>query len=220
MNDPGHQLPDVSSWRVNARMANKILIMVKNKVHSIAVFCGSSPGSDPEFAVQAGNLGQQLARRGVTLVFGGSAVGLMLALADAVIGAGGKAIGVMPQLLYDKGIAHPGLSELIVVDSMHQRKMRMNELCDGVIVLPGGFGTLDECFEMITWAQLGIHQKPIALLNVNGYYDHLLMMLDHMVRQSLLKAVHRDMLIVSSDLDQLLDKMEGYIPQPAGKWIR
>ncbi len=181
--------------------------MIKN----IAVFCGSSRGADPEYSSQAKKLGQKLAQRNITLVFGGSKVGLMEDLSDSSIRAGGKVIGVMPRLLYDKGIGHEGLSEMIVVETMHERKLRMNELCDGIIALPGGFGTLDECFEMITLAQLGIHNKPIALLNVRGFYDPLVQMLQHMVTHGFLKPAHRDMLIISPCLDEILQKMENHI---------
>ncbi len=189
-------------------------------MNSIAVFCGSSRGIDPEYATQARELGKLLARKNMTLVFGGSKVGLMEELSEAALQAGGKVIGVMPRFLYDKGIGHPGLSEMILVETMHERKMRMNDLCDGIIALPGGFGTLDECFEMITWAQLGIHQKPVALLNVNGFYDPLSHMVSHMTSQGFLKEVHRDMLIVSSNTGEILKKMEGYTAPHNNKWIR
>ncbi len=189
-------------------------------IENIAVFCGSSRGVDPEYSSQAKKLGQMLAQRNITLVFGGSKVGLMEDLSDSSLQACGKVIGVIPRLLYEKGIGHTGLSEMIVVETMHERKLRMNELCDGIIALPGGFGTLDECFEMITWAQLGIHQKPIALLNVKGFYDPLIQMLHHMVTHDFLKAVHRDMLIISPCLDEIMQKMEDYTAPTDGKWIR
>lgn len=186
----------------------------------IAVFCGSSRGVDPEYSRQAKKLGQLLAQKNIVLVFGGSKVGLMEDLSESALQAGGKVIGVMPRLLYDKGIGHPGLTEMIVADTMHDRKMRMSELCDGIIALPGGFGTLDECFEMITWAQLGIHQKPVAFLNVNGFYDPLSHMVNHMTIQGFLKAVHRDMLIISPGIEEILNKMDDYTAPTNGKWIR
>ncbi|MFO7873005.1 MAG: TIGR00730 family Rossman fold protein [Bacteroidales bacterium] len=186
---------------------------------SIAVFCGSSRGKDPAFSEQARRLGGSLAEQGIRLVFGGSNVGLMQELANGALEAGGEVTGVMPRFLYDKGIAHTGLTRLVLVDTMHERKMQMNELCDGVIVLPGGFGTFDECFEMITWAQLGIHQKPIALLNVQGYYDPLLEMIRRMVDQGFLKDEHHGMLILSSDIQKVLDTMHDYTPTHTGKWI-
>ncbi len=185
----------------------------------IAVFCGSSRGFDPEYSRQAKELGGLLARKNITLVFGGSKVGLMEDLSEAALQAGGKVIGVMPRLLYDKGIGHPGLTEMIVTETMHERKMRMSKLCDGIIAMPGGFGTLDECFEMITWAQLGIHQKPVAFLNVKGFYDPLNNMLNHMTTQGFLKAVHRDMLIFSTCMENVLQKMKDYTAPDEGKWI-
>jgi len=189
-------------------------------MRSVAVFCGSSRGFDQEYSSQAEKLGQLLAQRNITLVFGGSKVGLMEDLSDSALQAGGKVIGVMPRLLYDKGIGHTGLSEMIVVETMHERKLRMNELCEGIIALPGGFGTLDECFEMITWVQLGIHQKPVALLNVKGFYDSLAQMITHMTAQGFLKEVHRDMLIISHCMEEILQKMEDYTAPTEGKWIR
>ncbi len=188
-------------------------------ISNIAVFCGSSGGFDPEYARQAKRLGRFLAQNNITLVFGGSAVGTMKDLADAALQAGGKVTGVMPRLLYEKGLGHPELTEMIVVETMHTRKLRMSELCDGVIALPGGFGTLDECMEMITWAQLGIHQKPIAMLNVNGYYDPFIHMINHMATQGFLKEVHRDMLIFSLCIEEILNRMEQYSAPGDGKWI-
>lgn len=193
--------------------------MYRRIMNSIAVFCGSNRGVNPAYASQARELGQLLAQRKITLVFGGSKVGLMEELSDAALQAGGNVIGVMPRLLFDKGIGHPGLTEMIVVETMHERKMRMSELCDGIIAMPGGFGTLDECFEMVTWGQLGIHRKPVALLNVNGFYDPMAEMLNHMATQGFLKEVHRDMLIVSSSPEQILEKMENYSAPQTGKWI-
>ncbi len=189
-------------------------------MNRIAVFCGSSRGVDPEYSRQAKELGKFLADKDITLVFGGSKVGLMEDLSEAAIQAGGNVIGVMPRLLYDKGIGHPGLKEMIVAENMHDRKMCMSELCDGIIALPGGFGTLDECFEMITWAQLGIHQKPVAFLNVKGFYDPLMNMVNHMTTQGFLKAVHRDMLIISSCMEDILQKMKKFSAPSDGKWIR
>lgn len=186
---------------------------------SVAVFCGSNRGYDPVYATRARELGQLLAEKEITLVFGGSKVGLMEELSNAALLHGGKVIGVMPRLLFDKGIGHQGLTEMIVVDTMHERKMRMSELCDGIIAMPGGFGTLDECFEMVTWGQLGIHRKPVALLNVNGYYDPMVQMLNHMAAEGFLKEVHRDMLIISDRPEHILEKMGDYAVPQTGKWI-
>jgi uncharacterized protein (TIGR00730 family) len=185
----------------------------------ITVFCGSSSGTEEIYTSQAIQLGQTLAKRNIELVYGGAKVGLMGAVADGVLNAGGKAIGVLPNFLRSKEIAHKQLTELILVDSMHERKTKMNDLCDGVIALPGGFGTLDELFEMLTWGQLGLHKKPIAILNIDGYYDALIVFVQTMTDKGLLKGVNQQMLLVSDTIDDLLDKMENYVPPTVGKWI-
>ncbi len=185
----------------------------------ITVFCGSSAGSDGTLMEQATLLGQTLAKQKIELVYGGSNVGLMRAVADGALGAGGIVIGVLPDFLRAKEVAHLGLTELIIVESMHDRKLKMNELCDGVIALPGGFGTLEELFEMLTWAQLGLHKKPIAILNTNGFYDALIMLLNNMVDNGFLKSVNKEMLLVSSDIEDLLHKMKNYVAPTIEKWI-
>lgn len=185
----------------------------------ITVFCGSSSGTEEIYTSNAILLGETLAKLNIELVYGGANVGLMGAVADGVLNNGGKAIGVLPNFLRSKEIAHKQLTELILVDTMHERKTKMNDLCDGVIALPGGFGTLDELFEMLTWGQLGLHKKPIAILNVNGYYDSLILFIQNMTDKGLLKEVNREMLLVSDTIDDLLDKMENYIPPTVGKWI-
>jgi uncharacterized protein (TIGR00730 family) len=185
----------------------------------ITVFCGSSSGTEEIYTSQAILLGQTLAKRNIELVYGGANVGLMGAVADGVLNAGGKAIGVLPNFLRSKEIAHKQLTELILVDTMHERKTRMNDLCDGVIALPGGFGTLDELFEMLTWGQLGLHKKPIAILNIDGYYDALIVFVQTMTDKGLLKEVNQQMLLVSDTIDDLLDKMENYVAPTVGKWI-
>lgn len=186
---------------------------------SITIFCGSSFGSDEIFRQQATLLGQTLAKENIQLVYGGADVGLMGAVADGALNAGGKVIGVLPYFLQPKEIAHKNLTELILVDSMHERKTKMNELCDGVIVLPGGYGTLEEFFEMITWAQLGLHQKPIAVLNIDGFYDDLIKLLQTMVDKRFLKQINRDMLLISDNIDELLEMMKNYKAPSVGKWI-
>ena len=188
-------------------------------MNRITVFCGSSKGSDPAFEDQAYNLGQKLALEHIELVYGGANVGLMGAVANGVLENLGNAIGVLPSFLKSKEIAHNGLTELIIVDTMHERKIRMNELCDGVIALPGGFGTLEELFEMLTWGQLGLHTKPIGILNINGFYNDLINFLDNMVSQGLLKDANRKMVLVSEHIDDLLTKMKTYEPPKIGKWI-
>lgn len=185
----------------------------------VSVFCGSSFGTDNIYKSQATLLGQTLAKHNIDLVYGGANVGLMGAVADGVLINGGKVIGVLPNFLKSKEIAHEGLTELILVDSMHERKTKMNDLCDGVIALPGGFGTLEELFEMLTWAQLGLHKKPIAILNIEGFYDSLNILVQLMVDKGFLKEVNQQMLLVSDNIDELLDKMKNYVAPTVGKWI-
>lgn len=185
----------------------------------ITVFCGSSFGTDEIYKEQAALLGQTLAKQNIELVYGGANVGLMGAVADGALNEGGKVIGVLPDFLRSKEIAHTGLTELILVESMHERKTKMSDLCDGVIALPGGFGTLEELFEMITWAQLGLHKKPIAILNINGFYNSLLELIQTMADKGLLKEENQKMLLVSNNIEDLLDKMNNYIPPTTGKWI-
>lgn len=185
----------------------------------ITVFCGSSSGTEEIYTSQATLLGLTLAKRNIELVYGGANVGLMGAVADGVLNNGGKAIGVLPDFLRSKEIAHKQLTELILVDTMHERKTKMNDLCDGVIALPGGFGTLDELFEMLTWGQLGLHKKPIGLLNIKGYFDALIVFIQTMVDKGLLKEVNQQMLLVSDSIDTLLEQMENYEAPKVGKWI-
>src|SRR3990170_6208615 len=186
---------------------------------SISVFCGSSMGIDPVYISQAILLGKTLAKQNIQLVYGGARVGLMGAVADGVLNNHGKVIGVLPYFLKSKEIAHEGLTELILVESMHERKMKMHELCDGIIALPGGFGTLEELFEMLTWGQLGLHKKPVGLLNVNGFYDNLNLLLQTMVHQGFLKEINFKMLLLSNDIDNLLHQMNTYVAPEVGKWI-
>jgi uncharacterized protein (TIGR00730 family) len=188
-------------------------------MNRISVFCGSSFGNDDKYNTQATLLGQTLAKRNIELVYGGAKVGLMGAVADGALSEGGKVIGVLPQFLAQKELAHKGLTELIVVESMHERKTTMNALCDGVIALPGGFGTLEEFFEMLTWAQLGIHKKPVAILNIDGFYDSLCALIQSMVDKGFLKVANQQMLLISDNIDELLDKMNHYVAPTAGKWI-
>lgn len=188
-------------------------------IKRIAVFCGSSLGNEEIYRLQATLLGRTLAKENIELVYGGAKIGLMGAVAEGALSEGGKVIGVLPKFLRSKEIAHEGLTQLILVDSMHERKTKMNELSDGVIALPGGFGTMEEFFEMLTWSQLGLHQKPIAILNVNGFYDSLMDLVQTMVDKGLLKEVNQKMLLTSNDVDDLLHKMRSYVPLLVGKWI-
>jgi uncharacterized protein (TIGR00730 family) len=173
----------------------------------ISVFCGSSEGARDSFKAAAKELGAGLALRGIGLVYGGARAGLMGILADAVLAGGGEVVGVIPQSLIAREIAHPGLTELHVVGSMHERKALMAELADAFIAMPGGFGTLDELTEMITWAQLGLHCKPCALLNVDGFYDDLLSFLDHAFSEGFIKKKHRSILIWDNAPDRLMERL-------------
>jgi uncharacterized protein (TIGR00730 family) len=185
----------------------------------LCVFCGSSPGINPQYAELADRLGGLLVRRGLGLVYGGGNVGLMGVLADAVLKAGGHVTGVIPQSLVDREVAHAGLSDLRIVNSMHERKALMADLADGFIALPGGLGTLEEFCEILTWAQLGLHQKPCGLINVAGYFDHLMAFLDHAVRERFLRPEHCRMLLVEADPESLLDGFTAYQPLRLEKWI-
>lgn len=185
----------------------------------IAVFCGSSLGSTGSFMEQANHLGRRLVQEEIELVYGGAKIGLMGAVADGALAEGGTVIGVLPGFLSSKEIAHDALSELIIVESMHERKTKMHDLSDGFIALPGGFGTLEEFFEILTWGQLGLHNKPMGILNTNGYYDFLLQLLDKMVMNGFLKQVNRDMVLISDNMDELLHQMRTYQSPVVEKWI-
>ena len=186
---------------------------------SVCVYCGANAGADPIYQQAAAALGKRLAGDGLRLIYGGGNTGLMGAVANGVLDAGGQVTGVIPQHLVDWEVAHKGLTSLEVVDSMHERKSRMFDLADGFVALPGGFGTLEEVFEMLTWRQLNIGQKPIAFLNVNGYYSPLMAMIEHMVAEKFLHADQRHDLWFGDDIDQMLTWMDNYAPGDAGKWF-
>jgi len=188
-------------------------------VKRICVFCGSSPGANRMYVRLAEQVGAALVRRQIALVYGGGNVGLMGVLANAVLAAGGHVIGVIPQALVDLEVAHAGLPDLRVVDSMHERKALMADLADGFIALPGGLGTLEELFEILTWQQLGLHAKPCGLIDVARYFDPLLRFLDHAVAERFIRPEHRAMVLVAEDADTLLDRFEQYQPPPRDKWI-
>ncbi|MFP3590815.1 TIGR00730 family Rossman fold protein [Chryseobacterium sp. SIMBA_038] len=188
-------------------------------IKRLTVFCGSSFGTDKIYEEQAYELGKQLATQKIGLVYGGAITGLMGTVANGVMENNGEAIGVLPHFLQGKEIAHNHLTKLILVETMHERKTKMNEFSDGVIVLPGGYGTLEEFFEMITWAQLGLHQKPIAILNINGFYDDLLQMIQTMVDKGFLKKINQKMLIVDENIESLLNKIKNYEAPKVDKWI-
>lgn len=186
---------------------------------SISVFCASSPGFEDLWVEEAAKVGQYLAANQITLVYGGGRVGLMGAVADGCLVNGGKVIGVIPHFLNSKEIGHRGVTELIEVENMHQRKLKMSDLCEGVIALPGGFGTMEELFEMITWAQLGLHQKPVGILNTNGFYDGLIQFIDNMVTVGLLNKPNRNMLLVGNTIEDLVQQMEAYEAPDVPKWL-
>jgi len=185
----------------------------------ITVFCGSSTGKDGTFEKQAFKLGETLAIRKIGLVYGGTNVGLMNAVANGSLSKGGEVTGVLPVFIKTRGIAHKNLTELILVDTMHERKTKMHDLSDGVIALPGGFGTMEEFFEMLTWGQLGLHRKPAGIFNINGFYDPLKDLTQKMVKEGFLKEENRKMLLISDDIENLIDQMENYIAPNVNKWI-
>ncbi|MDQ7836219.1 MAG: TIGR00730 family Rossman fold protein [Humidesulfovibrio sp.] len=185
----------------------------------ICVFLGSNPGTNPHYLAATRALGTEIARRGLTTVYGGSNVGLMGQLADSALKAGGEVIGIIPEALRDKELAHQGLTSLKVVSSMHERKALMAELADGFIALPGGLGTLEELCEVLTWAQLGFHKKPCGLLDVDGYYAPLCAFLDHAVVEGFVMAAHRGMLLSDADPAALLDRFANYQAPTVTKWV-
>lgn len=191
-------------------------------MQSLCVYCGSSDDVGAAYFEAARATGRALARRGLTLVFGGGRTGLMGALAEAVLQAGGKVVGVIIPSMNTPALAHAGLTRMDVVPDMHARKARMHELADGYLALPGGYGTLDELFETITWAQIGAHRKPVGLLNVNGYYDSLLAMLDRATHEGFIYPEHRAALLTADDPDRLLDAMERHRPpeEAIRRWMR
>ena len=192
------------------------------KINTICVYCGSSPGRSPVFRAAAQQLGAEIASRGIHLVYGGASVGLMGEVARAALAGGSKVTGVIPKTLADQEVAFMELDDLIVVNSMHERKARMAELADGYIAMPGGYGTFEEFFEVLTWAQLGMHAKPCGLLNVENYYGQLLAFLDHAVQEMFIHAPHREMILSAVDSNDLIDQMAAYdtVPVKKSEWVR
>lgn len=190
------------------------------KLESICVFCGSSEGNDTVIIEQASLLGKTLAEREITLVYGASKLGIMGKVSQAALDHGGKVVGIIPKFLKLKEVVHLGLDEMITTTNMHERKLLMQEKSDAFIALPGGFGTLEELFEIITWSQLGLHHKPIGLLNTSGFYDHLIAMLEEMVRRGFLKMENLELLIVDDKIESLLEKMENFKPNIMAKWLK
>ena len=190
------------------------------EIKKICVFCGSSEGNDITIISKAQELGEIFAKEEIVLVYGASKIGIMGKIAQASLDNHGKVIGVIPEFLKLKEVVHLGLNELITTTNMHERKLKMHELSDGFITLPGGFGTLEELFEIITWAQLGLHQKPIGLLNINGFYDDLISMLETMVSKGFLKMQNLELLIVDDSIESLLNKMRNFKPKQVPKWLK
>jgi uncharacterized protein (TIGR00730 family) len=190
-----------------------------NTLDSICLYCGSSPGADPAFRDAAAQFGTTLAKRGIRLIYGGGSVGLMGVAADAALAAGGEVIGIIPRLLMEKEVGHSGVTKMYVVEDMHSRKAMMTALSDGFVALPGGYGTLDELFEALTWLQLGYHKKPVGILNVGGFFDHLVHFLDHARDERFLRELHRDALCVNANLDQLIEQMAAAVAPDTSKWL-
>lgn len=189
------------------------------RLRSLCVFCGSSTGNDPAFCQAAQALGDALVHQQITLVYGGGNIGLMGVIADRVMQGGGRAIGVIPRQLQEKELAHHGITDLHVVGSMHQRKARMAELAEAFVAMPGGYGTIEEFAEVLTWSQLGLHTKPMGLLNVSGYFNHFLRFLDHAVDVRLLQLEHRRLVLESDHVDHLLEQMHDWQAPSLPKWI-
>jgi uncharacterized protein (TIGR00730 family) len=188
-------------------------------VKRVCVFCGSSSGADPQYQAAARQTGEALVRHGLGLVYGGGGIGLMKHLADAVLVAGGQVIGVIPESLMARELGHREVADLRVVGSMHERKALMAELSDAFIAMPGGYGTLEEFCEVVTWSQLGLHAKPCGLLNVKGYYDPLTVLLDHAVGERFLRPEHRELVLIDEDPERLLEQLASYRPPALDKWL-
>jgi uncharacterized protein (TIGR00730 family) len=188
-------------------------------MQSVCVFCGSSPGANPAYGQAAAALGQEMARRNLRLVYGGGNVGLMGVVADAALATGGEVVGVIPRTLVVREVAHQGLTELIVVESMHDRKAKMADLADAFLALPGGYGTFEEFCELLTWTQLGIQAKPCGLLNVEGYYDPLLALFDRATEERFVKPENRALLLTDTSVGRLLDALAAWVPVATDKWL-
>lgn len=191
----------------------------QNSIFSLAVFCASSDGLDTKIYEDAYEVGAFLAKKEIELIYGGSKLGLMGQVAKGALFNKGKVTGVIPDFLKTKEVVHTGLTSLITTKDMHERKLKMHDLSDGFIALPGGFGTLEELFEILTWGQLGLHKKPIGILNINGYYDDLIELLHNMVRKGLLKEENMNLVLVSETMEMLFEKMLNFKPMPVPKWM-
>lgn len=189
-------------------------------MQSLCVYCGASTGADPQFVEAAQALGQTVAQRDIRLVYGGGSVGLMGEVANAALNAGGKVTGVIPEALWKREVGHPGLTEISVVPTMHARKAQLIDLSDAFVALPGGFGTLDELFEVLTWQQIGYHHKPVGLLNIAGYYDSLLSFIQQALSQGFVRGAHVESLIVDTDVGRLIDRLSQSQPVHVDRWIK
>lgn len=188
-------------------------------MNAITVFCGSSSGRNTNFSTQAFALGSFLAEKKIKVIYGGAKIGLMGAVANGALQKNGQVIGVIPDFLKTKEVVHDSLTELITVQTMHERKTKMSDLADGFIILPGGFGTMEEFFEILTWAQLGLHKKPIGLLNVDGYYNALIDLFDNMMKEELIKQSNQSMVLIDDSIDSLYQQMTSYLPPKVKLWI-
>ncbi|MGR3811028.1 LOG family protein [Jiulongibacter sp. NS-SX5] len=186
---------------------------------SLLVYCGANPGQNPIYKETAVKLGEEMVKRGMRLIYGGGSLGLMGTIANTVLENGGEVVGIIPSFLDKMEVGHPNLTEIHVVETMHERKALMEKLCDGIVTMPGGYGSMDELFEILSWSQLGLHTKPVGLLNVNGFYDLLIKQLDHMTKEGFLKQANRDILQVSGSINSLFKLMDDFEPQPAFKWL-
>lgn len=191
-----------------------------NKLRSVCVYCGSNFNGDPELRTAIKQLAEYLVAQNIRLIYGGGSVGVMGVLADDVLALGGLVTGVIPQFLMDKEVGHRGVTEMIITENMHQRKQKMADLSDGFVILPGGFGTLEEFFEVLTWLQLGLHHKPIGVLNVNGFYDPLFDQLEMMVKHRFLKSANRDLVFNETNAVNLIDQMDNFSAIPDDGWFR
>ena len=189
-------------------------------IKSLCVYCGSNYNGDPQLKLAVEQLAKEMAAQQIRLVFGGGSVGVMGLIADAVLAEGGKVTGVIPQFLMDKEVGHKGLTEMIVTENMHQRKQRMADISDGFLILPGGFGTLEEFFEVLTWLQLGLHKKPIGVLNIGGFYNPLFAQMDVMVEQRFLKPINRNLVINEANPQKMIELMNAFKAEPDDVWFR
>lgn len=212
--------PVVHLLNRNSQLSSFLLYLKQTRrMKRIVVFCGAGDGYNEVYREVAYEVGGLLASQGIHIVYGGGKVGIMGAVADGALQSGGKVTGIIPSFLKTKEVAHTGVTEMITVETMHERKLRMNELSDAILTLPGGWGTMEELFEMLTWSQLGLHSKPIGLLNVNGYYDPLKALCSTMVQEGFLDERVNASMIVSRSIDELLVRMNDYTPPPVSKWL-